>query len=399
MAFTLGTWWVALPFILKRLGGSEADVGNVFAAQMGCYALGCMIAGTLLGHFHPQRILLLGVPAMTLLASAMCFVLLWPPPENFPLNQVGLLIILFGLTGMFMSFFWPFIMAWISTGHEGRDLNKRLGCFNISFSSGGLLSPWLGGYLVEKSSLLPLVLAVTTLALCFLALCLAGRYRQNNTISTTSENNLLPDDINKTLLPTFRRIARIGLLFSCICFGIVRTQLGLLFKYELNFSETDFGMVITIFSAANFVLFAAAGRWHFWHYRPGFLAGAEAILILSVLLILLGGPLWVFFVIAIALGNGYGFVYSSHLYYGVSGGKRRSARMAIHEITLSTGIVIGSLMGGYLSEHVGPYMPYWFALAAMVVCMTVQGIVWFISPPHGGASQIRIQEKGILTKR
>ena len=105
MAFTLGTWWVAVPFILKRLGGSEADVGNVFAAQMGCYALGCMIAGTLLGHFHPRRILLLGVPAMTLLASAMCSVLLWPLPKNFPLNPVGSLIILFGFTGMFMSFF------------------------------------------------------------------------------------------------------------------------------------------------------------------------------------------------------------------------------------------------------------------------------------------------------
>ena len=383
MAFTLGTWWVAVPFILKRLGGSETDVGNIFAAQMSCYALGCMIAGTLLGHFHPRRILLLGVPAMTLLASAMCSVLLWPLPENFPLNPVGSLIILFGLTGMFMSFFWPFIMAWISTGHEGRDLNRRLGHFNVAFSSGGLLSPWLGGYLVEKSSLLPMVLAVATLALCFLAICLAGRYRQGDTIPATSGSNSIPENINKSLLPAFRRIARIGLLFACICFGVVRTQLGLLFKYELNFSETDFGMVMTIFAAANFVLFAAVGRWHFWRYRLGFLAGAEAILILSMLLILLGGPLWMFFIIAVTLGNGYGFIYSSHLYYGVSGGKRRSARMAIHEITLSIGIVIGSLVGGYLSENVGSYMPYWFALAAMVVCMTIQGIVWFISTPPG----------------
>jgi len=113
---------------------------------------------------------------------------------------------------------------------------------------------------VEKSSLLPLVLAVTTLVLCLLALCLAGRYRQGDTIPTTSGNNSMPEDINKNLLPAFRRIARIGLLFSCICYGAVRTQLGLLFKYELNFSETDFGMVITLFAVASFVLFAVVGR-------------------------------------------------------------------------------------------------------------------------------------------
>jgi predicted MFS family arabinose efflux permease len=62
------------------------------------------------------------------------------------------------------------------------------------------------------------------------------------------------------------------------------------------------------------------------------------------------------------MGCGFGFAYSSHLYYGACGSKKRSVQMVIHETTLSFGIVVGSGAGGYFAKNLGLYWPYWFAL-------------------------------------
>jgi predicted MFS family arabinose efflux permease len=72
------------------------------------------------------------------------------------------------------------------------------------------------------------------------------------------------------------------------------------------------------------------------------------------------------------MGCGFGFAYSSHLYYGAYGSRKRSVQMIIHEGTISAGIIVGSGGGGYLAKNVGPYSPYWFALALMVGGLLVQ---------------------------
>jgi len=76
------------------------------------------------------------------------------------------------------------------------------------------------------------------------------------------------------------------------------------------------------------------------------------------------------------MGFGFGFAYSSHLYYGACGSRKRSAPMAIHEVTLSLGVIVGSGSGGYISEHFGPYYPYWFALIILGFGIAAQTIIW-----------------------
>ena len=71
------------------------------------------------------------------------------------------------------------------------------------------------------------------------------------------------------------------------------------------------------------------------------------------------------------------FIYVSHLFYGVSGGKKRSGLMAIHEFLLSIGMVIGSVAGGYISDSFGRYVPYWFGVGAIFFALAVQGAIWW----------------------
>ena len=52
--------------------------------------------------------------------------------------------------------------------------------------------------------------------------------------------------------------------------------------------------------------------------------------------------------------------------------------MAIHEVTLSLGVIVGSGAGGYLSRNFGIYWPYWFAVIVLALGLIAQVVVWVV---------------------
>jgi predicted MFS family arabinose efflux permease len=110
------------------------------------------------------------------------------------------------------------------------------------------------------------------------------------------------------------------------------------------------------------------------------------MLLLTLLITIYGRTLGVFLVSSVLLGLAYGFAYCSHLYYGASASRKRSARMAIHETVISLGLTIGSLAGGYLAEHVGLYAPYWFAVAVVGLGMIGQTVIHVASHARGSVA-------------
>jgi predicted MFS family arabinose efflux permease len=130
------------------------------------------------------------------------------------------------------------------------------------------------------------------------------------------------------------------------------------------------------FGICNFLTLTAAGRAHFWHFKPVLLLGVPVALAVSVLLLVFGGTFWVFEVSFVIMGCAFGFAYSSHLYYGTCGSKKRSKQMAIHEVTISLGVIIGSGTGGYLAKNFGTYHPYWFAVIGLALGLCAQIAIW-----------------------
>ena len=303
--------------------------------------------------------------------------------KTSPIGVIGIVSILSGLSGLFQAFFWPSLMGWLSVGFEGQQLNKRLGWFNASWSSGRLSGPLLGGILVQRSSLVPLAVMAICVTLSFVAITLAKSRRESDHVFIPSEGGKsLPNSFNESYLRSFVWMSRIAFFTLFVCIGLVRSQLGLLFKFELDFSESDFGMVISVLSAAAFAVMVFAGRFSFWHFRIGIFLGVQIVMLASMFTILLRPCLPIFFLITTGLGFAQGFTYVSHLYYGVYGSKKRSVRMAVHEITLSLGMFIGAPAGGYLSDHFGRQMPYWFGIAVLALGLTSQAIVWFVLRPR-----------------
>ncbi len=374
MAFGLNVTSVALPFILKHLGGTDGDVGLCIALNTGIYALFCLGTAFLLDHLVPARITRFGAAGMGLAVLAMGAVVLWHSRRAESFSPIPWMLWFYAFHGACTAFYWPYLMGWVSIGYEGKQLSRRLGFYNISWSLAGCLGPFLGGVLVQFSPLLPL--AITVLTTAFSAFCVlkAGPAPSVQKTPPTAESDII------TIHPAlrqFRWIALIGLFLGHVILSLVRSQLGLYMKFDLGFLEKSYGLVITFQALTVFLANAVVGWTHFWHFNRILYALFIAALLVSVGIITQTTHLSGFMISCSLLGMCVGFLYSSHMYYGVSGGQRRSARMAIHEIALAAGYFTGSLGGGYLSDHFNRVWPYWFGSAVVLLGAAVQMGLWF----------------------
>ncbi len=392
MAISLSVLWTAMPFIIRNIGGTEEHVGYVWAANMVGYMLCLLPAAGLLpekllkgvpGRLNP-RLTTRSAAAAMFFGSGLMAVVVYHVIAS---NQLGRLPLIWTMiaagtfTGAAMSLFWPFLMSWVSSDYEGAILNRRLGTYNGMWSAAAIVGPLIAGVLVDLNTLGPILLSVASLAICFVLLCLAHDQAAGN--AARSPAGQMPEiSIDPGLLLRLKWMARIALFCSWACLGVSRSQFALLFT-GLGYSETQFGIIIMIFGICNFLVLTGAGRLGFWHFKPVMLLGTQIVLALSVLLIIFGRTLGAFVPAFVIMGSGFGFAYSSHLYYGACGSKKRSAQMAIHEVTLSLGVIVGAGAGGYLSGNFGIYWPYWFAVVVLALGLLAQVAVWLLLKTTG----------------
>ena len=382
MSISLNMLWTAMPFIVRNMGGTEEHVGFIWAFHMLGYMLCLLFAAFILGHLAPRHATRSAAGAMLLSTIVMVIVVYYTINRDKigNLTLIWIMIATCTLLGAAMSLFWPFLMTWVSADYEGATLNRRLGTYNGMWSAAAIMGPLIGGVVVDMSTLGPIAVGVVCLAICFVLLCLAHDGSAGTAALARSVD--APEIcFDRELLLRFRWMARIALFCSWVCLGVSRSQFALLFT-GMGLSETQFGIIITMFGICNFFVLIGAGRLDFWHFKPVPLLGVQAVFALSLLLIIFGRTLWAFVPAFVIMGAGFGFAYSSGLYYGACGSNRRSAQMAIHEVTLSLGVIVGSGAGGYLSKNVGIYTPYWFAVIVLALGLVAQVVAWLVLRPR-----------------
>lgn len=381
MAISLNILWTTMPFIIRNIGGTEEHVGYVWAANMLGYMLCLLFAGTVFGHLNARRATRTATAAM-FLATVVMIIVVWYVLANNRAGNITMIWTMIAagiLAGAAMSLFWPFLMSWVSADYEGVVLNRRLGTYNGMWSAAAILGPSISGVLVDNGTLNPIAASLIGLAVCFILLWIAHDESAGSAASTKSLD-VSENHFDEILLLRFKWMARIALFCSWACLGVSRSQFALLFT-GLGFSETQFGIMVTVFGICNFAILTGAGRLGFWHFKLVYLLGAQAILAVPLLFMIFGRTLWAFVPSFMVMGFSFGFAYSSHLYYGACGSRKRSARMAIHEVTLSLGVVVGSGVGGYLSGNYGPYWPYWFAIGILAAGFVAQVVIWIALRP------------------
>lgn len=374
MAICLSVWWTTMPFVVRDIGGTEAHVGYAWAANMLGYMCGLLLAGAIPRELNPKHATQTATAVMFGAAVVMGLVvyrMLADNPDTGDLVSIWIVIAAGAVAGVAMSLFWPFIMSWVSADFEGPALNRRLGIYNGAWSGAAIMGPLIGGVLVDANTLLPIAVASGCLLICLMFLAAARDGSIHARLFEQSAEAPTTGGVDRAVLVRYRWVARIALFCTWTCLGVSRSQFALLFT-GMGYSETWFGIIITVFGICNFSVLTAAGRYAFWHFRPGLLLGVQALISVALLLIIYGQSLWIFVLAFVLMGCGFGFAYSSHLYYGTSTSKKRSLQMVIHEMTLSAGIVVGSGAGGYLAKNVGTYWPYWFAIAVFFVGLAAQ---------------------------
>ncbi len=378
MSLGLHGLWTAMPFIIRNIGGTKEHVGYAWAANMSGYLLCLLFAAARLGHLDPRRTTRASAATMFSAAFVMLVVVNYAVTNSL-IGNPGIIwtVIAAGtVIGGAKSLYWPYLMAWVSSDYEGAILNRRLGTYNGMWSSAGIIGPAVGGALVAWNTSGPVALFAVCLSMCFLLLCLARDGAAGNAASAKPVD--APEvSFDESFLPSLRWMARISMFCCFLCMAVFRSQFALLFT-DMGYTERQFGILVMTFGLCNFLSLTGAGRVSFWHYKPALLLGVQGILAVSVFLLIFGSSLWAFAPAFVILGCAFGFAFSSHLYYGTSGSRKRSKQMAIHEVTLSLGIIVGSGTGGYLAENFSDYDPYWFVVAALAIGLLAQVVIWTV---------------------
>lgn len=378
-----GLYIVATPFIIKALGGTDKDLGITTAFFAIAYCIGCILSVPIIDHFNPKRISQTGSGMVAILSAVLWLIVRTAMAGGFGPDPILTVIVMFGLLGFFTSMYWPSLMGWLSRGHEGKDLNRRQAFFNISWSIALVISPFFSGLLAERNPALPVLLGSLFAAGAFAGVTLnrAPPKTAGHTQDVPSQQNML-NQISP-LLPTFRWMARIALLTNFACVALMKTQLAFLFKDNLGFTESHFGTAMTIMCLTNFIGFLLAGRTHAWHYKLWPFLLAQIVTALSVFAIVISSNLNAFFVIAAFIGLSQSFMYASHLFYSASGSKKRLGSMAVHELLLSAGHVLGYITGGLLAEYFDrTTTPYYFGAALVIAGLIAQSALWLKLPPR-----------------
>jgi len=322
-------------FMREVFDSSQSVVGWLAATAALSYILGCFLVRRWLTGMAPRRLMIAAAFANCLVALAMRAA----PAE-------GWVFVCSAGRGLAMSLFWPPLMGWLSSGREGKDLNRALARFNLSWSAGAIVGPFVAGWLTQVAVGLPL-LAAAGLFLANTALIVGASAGRAASASGHGREDaggaaISPQDQSTAL----RYPAWLGLYATFFGIAVVMAMFPMAAKDELGMHEGIIGSILLVRSFANTAAFIFMGRTVFWHSRsmlmPVMLAlSACAFLVMPHLqsAVAIGAVL-------VVLGFCGAFCYTCSMFHGVSGSTGRARRMAFHEATLAAGIVTGSAVGG-----------------------------------------------------
>ncbi len=387
-AFAITNWTTSMPFIVKyRLVGRTDFVGYAAAGHSVVYFLLCMTNSFRFAHLPVKLTSLIGQILMLGNTIAMGVIVRMAPTDIDNISNVWMVAIFcaFISTAVGMSLFWPYLMGWMSSNYEGKDLSRRLGLYNIAWSGGAILGPVTAGFLLEINYMYPFIAAAVAQVIGFTALVIMPKSVKpaaaesepvSEEPSSPSSNPAtrhieIPSEIN-----AFRLASAVSLM---CCWGTVylmNTQLGLLLKSGLGMSESHFGSFLMVLALTRSIALAVMGNTHFWHFRKDILFLTLALPIIALTLVFFCRQLWQFWLIGILLGIAVGLNYTFHMFYRLTGSLKRSRSMAIHEAVLALGCILFALGGGIAGEYFSIYAPYIFGIGLVVICWIAQGASW-----------------------
>jgi len=132
-------------YIKEIFGATPSQIGYFTAVWSFCYIIGCVFIRPIFNKVLPRFLLIVSSFLMCVFVLSIIFI-----------KVFTFAFVYYDLYGIAMSFFWPPILGWLSQDIEGARLGKSMSYFNISWSVGIVIGPFLAGVLSAISPELPL---------------------------------------------------------------------------------------------------------------------------------------------------------------------------------------------------------------------------------------------------
>lgn len=359
-----GVLLVALQFQCDHLGGDAKEIGLLGGIIQITYLFGCLVTGPQVGRFNLKYVAAAGLGCLSLTALGMSLA-----------PNLAIFLSIAGLHGLVTCLLWPPVMGWLSAGAEGADLSKRLGMYNLSWSSGLVIGPSVGGFLYEHGAAFPVAVGGMVTALIFiLAMHSPEQVGEGDAEEAEPGEPPSPPDPERRRDEAFLILGRTANLFAYLGSGVLRYQM-LPLAQTLEVDKPTFGNIMTGMSLTLAIAFACVGRAAWWHHRFGPLIASQAIIACAIAGLYFASETWHLAAAVVVGGACMSLTYSSSIYYSAAGGKRREASLAVHEVVLSVGFIIGAVGGGLLSEWIDLRLTYVAAALFMAGGMALQFVL------------------------
>lgn len=337
-----------LVYYLRECGIDSVGIGLASSIYPTLYFLGCIFMPKLLPSLKGKARILAANIGMAFTGLVLTFI------KNEALIMTDLVFY-----GLFQSLLWTNMETWITGGKEGDELTSRLTLFNFSWSFSVGLATSFSGFVSEYSTRLSIWSGCVFFLISALLVALSGRSYD----SKKEKEEIVSEDHSSPLrFPSWA-----GVLLVYTGYSLVLTVFPQYAMDTLGYSESVTGNILLFRGISVTIAFLIMQKARVWQKGVGPILGSQAFFAILTFLMLFLRSVAAFAILFALYGFVFALSYDLSIFHGAEGAKDRHKRMVIHEVLLTLGTIIGSLVGGFVYQY--------FSFKTLVLTISILSVV------------------------
>lgn len=337
-----------LVYYLRECGIDSVGIGLASSIYPTLYFLGCIFMPKLLPSLKGKARILAANIGMAFTGLVLTFI------KNEALIMTDLVFY-----GLFQSLLWTNMETWITGGKEGGELTSRLTLFNFSWSFSVGLATSFSGFVSEYSTRLSIWSGCIFFLISALLVALSGRSYD----SKKEKEEIVSEDHSSPLrFPSWA-----GVLLVYTGYSLVLTVFPQYAMDTLGYSESVTGNILLFRGISVTIAFLIMQKARVWQKGVGPILGSQAFFAILTFLMLFLRSIAAFAILFALYGFVFALSYDLSIFHGAEGAKDRHKRMVIHEVLLTIGTIIGSLVGGFVYQY--------FSFKTLVLTISILSMV------------------------
>ena len=337
-----------LVYYLRECGIDSVGIGLASSIYPTLYFLGCIFMPKLLPSLNGKARILAANIGMAFTGLVLTFI------KNEALIMTDLVFY-----GLFQSLLWTNMETWITGGKEGGELTSRLTLFNFSWSFSVGLATSFSGFVSEYSTRLSIWSGCVFFLISALLVALSGRSYD----SKKEKEEIVSEDHSSPLrFPSWA-----GVLLVYTGYSLVLTVFPQYAMDTLGYSESVTGNILLFRGISVTIAFLIMQKARVWQKGVGPILGSQAFFAILTFLMLFLRSIAAFAILFALYGFVFALSYDLSIFHGAEGAKDRHKRMVIHEVLLTLGTIIGSLVGGFVYQY--------FSFKTLVLTISILSMV------------------------